>query len=403
MNDKASGRIGTFSPNHTEPIHGWYPYIEGYSSALVEAEFEKLLSSNIEAVYDPFGGTGTTPLVSCMHGLKSFYSETNPFMRQVAETKTTVASRVSKRSDLEDCLQGLLSRFEDNSGFESIAPEWNGFEKYFEPQQLSKILYIRSIIDQIDDNDLQAISMLALSAVIVPASKMIRRGDLRFAKDQELAKKPQNVSADFLRKLREISVDILHSAPKITGIAHCVAPDARDLEISDAVDLVVTSPPYLNGTNYIRNTKLELKLNRYVESESELAALHSKGVVAGINNVSKKTREASPVDVAGLDAILERLSENAYDKRIPIMVSCYFRDMDSVFDRLAMILRRGGVLVMDIGDSQFAGIHIPTHELLIAISENHGFALYEDEVLRSRRSKNGMELSQRILRFRLER
>lgn len=56
---------------------------------------------------------------------------------------------------------------------------------------------------------------------------------------------------------------------------------------------------------------------------------------------------------------------------------------------------------MDIGDSQFAGVHIPTHEILVKICESHGFKLYQEEILRKRRSKNGMILTQRLLKFHL--
>ena len=56
---------------------------------------------------------------------------------------------------------------------------------------------------------------------------------------------------------------------------------------------------------------------------------------------------------------------------------------------------------MDIGDSQFSGIHIPTHELLEVLALQHGFKKYDEEILRKRFSNNGMELTQRVLRFEL--
>ena len=64
-------------------------------------------------------------------------------------------------------------------------------------------------------------------------------------------------------------------------------------------------------------------------------------------------------------------------------------------------MRDGAPFIMDIGDSQFAGVHIPTHEILSRICEKHGFTLCQQEILRKRRSKNGMTLSQRLLKFRL--
>ena len=83
MNTLVREKGGTFLLNKTEPIHRWYSYVEGYSSCLVTEELKKLLTLNpkIKTIYDPFCGTGTTALVASTHGIKSFYSESNPFMQ----------------------------------------------------------------------------------------------------------------------------------------------------------------------------------------------------------------------------------------------------------------------------------------------------------------------------------
>ena len=54
---------------------------------------------------------------------------------------------------------------------------------------------------------------------------------------------------------------------------------------------------------------------------------------------------------------------------------------------------------MDIGDSMFAGVHIPTHDVLVELAEMHGFKKYDEEILRVRHSNNGTKLSQRVIRF----
>ena len=98
----------------------------------------------------------------------------------------------------------------------------------------------------------------------------------------------------------------------------------------------------------------------------------------------------------------KQLQPVSYDERIPKMVAGYFRDMDMVIQKLSVSIKSGGLFTMDIGDSQFAGVHIPTHQILSTICEQYGFILYDEEILRERRSKNGMVLTQRLLRYRLE-
>ena len=390
---------GTFTLNKSEPIHRWYSYIEGYSSKLVEKEFDQLSKFKLHAVYDPFGGTGTTLLSSSVRGLVSYYSETNPFMRDVIDVKTNSIRSLLKKDPSLESLRTLYNRITQTELVPTVfTDEYTGFEKYYNPVVLQEILWLQKIVDEITESNSRKIAMLALSSILVDSSKMIRRGDLRYARPNE--KGIISARMKFQEKLSTIIEDIINHGNDVRCETIALAPDAREVTENDIVDCIITSPPYLNGTNYIRNTKLELKLNGYVKQESDLALFHSRGVIAGINNVSKRnTAEQTLPEVI---PYIEALTPLAYDKRIPLMVNGYFNDMNKVFHKLRNILMNNGFFIMDIGDSQFAGVHIPTHTILTSLCNNHGFRLYDDEILRKRRSKNGMELTQRLLRFRLE-
>ncbi len=388
---------GTFSLNKSEPIHRWYSYVEGYSSCLIKEELHKLLSmnSNIKGIYDPFCGTGTTALVASCQGISSFYSESNPFMQKVIETKINGVSAISKSHTifkLEKYLDWVPKCKVQKYG------SWNGFEKFFDSKQLDGLLTIKSLISDEEDQVIKDVLFIALSAIVVKVSKMTRRGDLRYATEKEY--KAEDVFKCFLEKLQEIIFDIKNYGDRLKCGTVKICEDARDNQYVDAFDCVITSPPYLNGTNYIRNTKLELKLNDFISDEKELPVFHSKGIVAGINNVSKRTNIELILPI--VKPYIEMLKPVSYDERIPKMVAGYFRDMDKVIEKLSISVKNGGFFTMDIGDSQFAGVHIPTHQILSEICSDYGFRLYDEEVLRQRHSKNGMILSQRLLRYRLE-
>lgn len=397
MNALIREKGGTFSLNKTEPIHRWYSYVEGYSSCLIAEELKKLLvlKPNIETIYDPFCGTGTTSLVASTHGIKSFYSESNPFMQTVIETKINGVHKLDVKTVSTKLIEylALINEIKIEE-FES----WNGFEKFFGERQLNELLTIKDLISQEDDETVKSIHALALSSIVVKVSKMTRRGDLRYATEKEY--REESVLECFADKLNEMIFDIQHHKTMVKCSTTKVSDDARNNEYIDAFDCVITSPPYLNGTNYIRNTKLELKLNDFISSENDLPSFHSKGIVAGINNVSKRTAIDTVLPV--VEPYWEQLQPVAYDERIPKMVAGYFRDMDMVIQKLSRSMKSGGLFTMDIGDSQFAGVHIPTHLILSDICAQYGFALYDEEILRERRSKNGMVLTQRLLRYRLE-
>lgn len=389
--------VGTFTMNRIEPIHRWYGYIEGYSSSLVENELDMLYGRNIETIYDPFGGTGTTLLSASRRGIIPYYSETNPFMNAVAQTKINDVMDIVQNYNLFCAIEKFREEISDIKIISEIE-SWDGFEKYYSYDALNAIMAIKKRIEQQSDISVKNILMLVLSSVLVECSKMIRRGDLRFAKEREKKNTPSVIDA-FQTKLDDVIYDISEYGCTVEKKVISLSEDSRDITQTNLIDCVITSPPYLNGTNYIRNTKLELKLNGYVTSESDLASFHSKGIVAGINNVSKRNTKVECLPI--VKHYIEQLIQVSYDKRIPVMVESYFYNMKQVFEKLHNIMRDGAVFIMDIGDSQFAGVHIPTHDLLTALCEDCGFSLYDEEILRTRYSKNGMELTQRILRFEL--
>ena len=392
---------GTFVPNKIERIHRWYPYLEGYSSCLIKELIQEIGLDRISGIYDPFCGTGTTSLVASSCGITSYYSETNPFMRMVIETKINVVKFLRESGIGSSILKDFLNNISTKPlVYSSHEISWEGFEKFFDNDVLQKLLSLKARIGLIEEPNSKQIAMVALASIIVRSSKMIRRGDLRVAKDTEKNQEDKDVLANFINKLESIIEDIDSSDCNIFAGTTCLSPDSREINEENLVDCVITSPPYLNGTNYIRNTKLELKLTDFICSEADLPELHSKGIIAGINNVSKRKGKIDTLQC--VRPYIDKLTPVAYDKRIPLMVAGYFFDMNSVIAHLAKVIKNDGFLIIDIGDSQFAGVHIPTHEILINICNDHGFVLYSEDVLRERRSKNGNVLSQRLLKFRLK-
>ena len=392
-------QIGTFVLNKKEPVHRWYKYDEGYSSEFIYKEINNL-SVFPTTLFEPFAGSGTTPLVASSLGIKSFYTEMNPFMKFVTNTKINVARNAVSKKDI--VLKELTTFSETISS--SIFPDpielkRGGFEKFYSQEVLTAITFIKEEINKINDSDCIELASLALASIAVKISKMKKHGDLRYAKESE--KKPEDfdVKTNYINKLQQIIEDIKQLEIENYAEVICVGNDARTANIPTEVDCIITSPPYLNGTNYIRNTKLELNLLDFVADESSLKLLHSEGIIAGINNVSKRREVINHIEE--LNPILEELEPVSYDVRIPKMIIGYFNDMNDFFKNSVKLLRHGGILILDIGDSQFAGVHVPTDVLLSIIAKKYGFILYEEEILRTRRSKNQMILSQKVLRYQL--
>jgi hypothetical protein len=134
-----------------------------------------------------------------------------------------------------------------------------------------------------------------------------------------------------------------------------------------------------------------------LDTEHDLSAFREKAITAGINDVGKGAAGVSAI--SKVDEVAGRLDDCSKDRRIPKMVRSYFKDMTEAFEAVHYCLRPAAEFVLDIGDSRFYGVHVPTDQILAEIGERVGFRLSERRILANRRSRDKTPLVQVELRF----
>jgi len=185
--------------------------------------------------------------------------------------------------------------------------------------------------------------------------------------------------------------------PHLLGKMRVLSNDAKIVKnIEEKVDLIITSPSYLNGTNYFRNTKLELWILDFIKNEADLKAFRRVTIPSGINYISKE--RDNPIEFECVEQVARKLDKIAYDLRIPKMIRCYFSDMYLSLQNMFQILQSDGYAFIDIGDSIFCGVHVKTDEILkeLAVQEV-GFSFKKMQFLRQRRSYNGSLLTESLI------
>ena len=397
-----SGVNCTFSPNRSKLLHRWYPYLEGFSEDFVLALLDEF-GSTAEIVHDPFAGTGTTPIVSALNGRISTYCEINPFMRLVIDakikglqkvihciddfiryTKVILDTAIDNKPDTQDAKRQLSIAFGDR--------------RYFEDSRLRELIALqRSIADtEPTFSTFRLLANLALASIVVDNSLLIRAGDLRYRKPNELPTIIGSPINDFHEQLDQITADLNSVSKQDFGSVSLLSNSALDIPRSiSTTDLIITSPPYLNGTNYFRNTKLELWITNLIENERDLRTLRDEAIAAGINNITNRSRK--PHLFSYVEEVTAQLDKVAYDRRIPELIRRYFSDAYIWLNNLHLLLRPGGLALIDIGDSRFAGVPVKTDQLLSKVSSEIGFELEEARFLRERRSRDGTDLKQVLL------
>jgi DNA modification methylase len=402
----------TFRGGKGSPLHDWYPYLEGYSPDFVDSIIDRF-TGNAASILDPFCGSGTTALIAAFRGRRGLYAEVNPICRFVIEAKlAAVRSPRPKRErlalrleELECSVDWLLTKCKPDPVLMETFISSFGKSEFFDAKTFDEVHRLRTLADQLmtKDRQLGHLFTLAVLRSLVPGSFLIRRGDLRFRTADELTRSPPRLIDELRSSLRRIASD-LHDAPMAEGSGEFVCNDAKMLakHLRQPIDAIITSPPYLNGTNYFRNTKIELWFMRVLTAKSDLRLLRDTAITAGINDVTTRkanTSRTAPT-TARLKQVLDAFLDNAYDPRIPLMVRTYFAEMGRVIENFQIVLRSGGTAVIDLGDSCYGSVWVPTHLIIGEIMDRAGFQQVDQIVLRERQSLDGRKLSQALQVFR---
>lgn len=219
------------------------------------------LSTRGELVFDPFGGSGTTALEALRLGRRSLSVDANPLAAIIGRVKT---GRLDRQAAAElRALRGTIETRLDDLGeepkslveeFEDWVPDIPNINKWFPPTSRGELALIASHISQLDSAIAGNIARLAMSRVVLGAS--FQDSETRYAS------KPKEIPAGttlrrFLENLGAVVRRVASSETSVRyGSACFVTEDSRTLaENADrfpdnAVDLVVTSPPYGNANDY---------------------------------------------------------------------------------------------------------------------------------------------------------
>ncbi len=167
----------------------------------------------------------------------------------------------------------------------------------------------------------------------------------------------------------------------------------------DSVDLIVTSPPYLNNIDYSEVYKLELWLLGFVNDRKTFLQLR-KGTFRShpTSNLFESEDEFIKTISTGrlqraFGPILSKLDTNTEKWRRKLFIA-YFSDISSALRQYRLVLKTGGRAFITVGNSLHGGKYSPyviATDLLIAeLARRHGFVVEEISVARSlKRRLNG--------------
>ncbi len=261
--------LGTFQDSLRAPVHRWFTYPAGFSYKSVEEAFRAYHIQPGMTVYDPVAGTGTTNVVSKQRGVHSFGVEAHPFVSFVARTKLywefDLATLLPSIDDLMSTIQRAIDGSESmDLPVESIFPEL--VCKCYGCEKLAQLYLCRTAIQGLPATPFRDFAKLGLTNVLRSAAD-VATGWPYIAPGKVKNSAKGNSKHNIVKVLREQLYQMYGDLSEIRcGIipgarTTLIAGDSRERQAcidSSSVDLVFTSPPYLNKYDYADRTRLEM-------------------------------------------------------------------------------------------------------------------------------------------------
>lgn len=394
-----------FTSNFSERVHRWTPYIQGFSANFVQSVFDQY-KDQYENLYilDPFAGCGTVLVQSKLNGYRSSGTELNPLLQFIADVKVNCWD-ISPQQ-----LLALYSSIPRN--VKSPSPEFLRSDSHFSEGVLENLELIKGGIASINPkNDAQKkakdLIRMAFSSIIIDCSTLKRTPCLGYSKRKKV---PNNAPWLLLdQKINNIASDLKTLQTKYRDCidigSDVICANAMEYRHTKKFDLAITSPPYMNGMDYVMNYKIEMAWLGFTSSHKAAKKIKDEMVVC--DNVSKgviKEFAKSPYKYTNdwIEEIKSNIKKNI-EKRgnyrrqdMSHIVHKYFDDLYKIMKNVADSLKPNGRFILVVGDSLIADVYVPTDLLLAKIGTEPEIGLTIEKIEKARGRRSGQVRNYRL-------
>ncbi len=400
--------LGKNSPNNYPHYIHYYPgRIFPYIPLFILSS--KVLCPHEGIVLDPFSGSGTVLLESIINPVYKrdvFGIEINPLGRLISKVKTTPLETESAREILKQ-----ITHYYRNAQQSSLPPEpiFKNKSVWFSERATKRLTRLKHSISKVNaSQDLKDFFWVCFSSIVRKVSKAdpfipppvvlkkwkYKESPRKYDRIKSFLKTAEDPNVlglfkDAVEKnMKSIaSLNNIEEINKKGVAATLIWDDARDIKKSkigergvllkendiqpmdsDAVDLIVTSPPYLAAQKYIRTHKLELFWLELLEEE--LLELDKNSI--GTEKVPvRKIDFAEKIGVKSIDCLI-KWSHKISPERAAVIYK-YFHDMHKAVSEMHRVLKKGGYAVVILGNNTVLKREVKTYKLLSDLGKSVGF------------------------------
>lgn len=242
-----------------------------------------------DTILDPFVGSGTVALESIIEGRGVICCDTNPYAVALTKAKLHALPTVDRALALCSHYLNIAEKEAQNADLCEV-PEW--VAQFYHPRTLREIIALMAVLKEHRQHFLTGCLLGILhhqrpGFLSYPASHAVPYlRTKRFPKDKypelyEYRKVGPRLLKKVMRAYRRFP-DISSSL-----VRRCFCKDVRHLNLAEgSIDAVVTSPPYMNALDYVRDNRLRLwflghEKKKYLDEDSPRNLQEFKHLIAG--------------------------------------------------------------------------------------------------------------------------
>lgn len=330
------------------------------------------LSSPGDSVLDPMCGSGTVPRLASAAGRRAIGTDLDPLAVMMTRAACSTASPeglaqraeqiIEVAHDVNPALPDWITADEDSVRF---------VEYWFAPRQRSQLSQLAKALSKLPSGG--DTLRIALSRIIVT-----KDGGASLARDTSHSRPHRvrdtndlDVFTSFVDSARRLE-KILTDSPRPQQRPRIRTVDARRLSFVErgSVDLVVTSPPYLNAIDYLRGHRMSLIWLGW--DMSTLRDLRGESIGS-----ERSLRNPKPSILTLVENAVPRVGD--LDARRQRMVFRFARDMDQLSRSLERVTKPSGHVVFVVANSHLRGVEVSNAELCASSAQARGFELISTE------------------------
>ena len=379
---------------HDLPLQRWYRFKEAFSPRFVFSAIASLDKRPVASI-DPFGGSGTTALASQFLGIRPTTIEVNPFLADLIEAKLCrydirklvreFAKVTAAAKDRRSGAIGLLEAAPPTFIEPGVNNRW-----IFGRAVAKRFLAIRQAIDDLATSENKRLFRILLGSIAIRLSNVVISGKgRRYRSGWET--RPVSASAvdkAFEEAITQAIQDISRFGERAEHQYMVLRGDSRELITSaPQAEFSLFSPPYPNSFDYTDIYNVELWLLGYLSSAADNRTLRNSTLRSHVQVKRSYTCETpdSPLLNKTMSA-LQRKRGLLWNKDIPGMVRAYFGDMAIILRGLDATMAPKADVMMVIGDSRYAGVHVDVAAICAEIAPALGFKVKGSRPIRAMRA-----------------